>query len=350
MAVLLKDPQLSNFHIDYEQTFLRFWVNREDFMSAAARVNELISRFENKSQPVVSQPQPQPQHQSGNTLTRDLDSMVVEALKSLMKEDFRKISTQQTEGGGVTVCCHGPTAQDTMNQIDSLRQEEVQLADGDFDKFTDALDTTPEGVAAYLIPVRKQGKVVIFSFDYNALSKAKHLLNVKVGKIRVTGRGRRRFDGRNPETDHGSINQSPPSSLGYGSSDFTTKSGIRVSVYKTDITKLPVEAIVNAANEHLAHGGGVAYAIARSAGFSLEDEGQDYILKHGPLKVKQVVATTGGSLPCKKVLHAVGPRWYDYKDKLQCQADLTDTVYNCLCKAESMQIASLAIPSISSGQ
>ena len=132
--------------------------------------------------------------------------------------------------------------------------------------------------------------------------------------------------------------------------EFTTKSGIKVMVYKTDITKLPVDAIVNAANEHLAHGGGVAYAIAKAAGFSLEDEGQDYIQRNGPLKVREVVATTGGSLPCEKVLHAVGPRWSDYKDKAQCQEHLVDTVYNCLHKADSMQLASLAIPSISSGK
>ena len=132
--------------------------------------------------------------------------------------------------------------------------------------------------------------------------------------------------------------------------DFTTKSGIKVMVYKTDITKLPVDAIANAANEHLAHGGGVAYAIAKAAGFSLESEGQDYIQRNGPLKVKEVVATTGGSLPCQKVLHAVGPRWSDYKDKAQCQEHLADTVYNCLRKADSMQLASLAIPSISSGK
>ena len=131
---------------------------------------------------------------------------------------------------------------------------------------------------------------------------------------------------------------------------FTTKSGIKVMVYKTDITKLPVDAIVNAANEHLSHGGGVAYAIAKAAGFSLEDEGQDYIQRNGPLKVKEVVATTGGSLPCKKVLHAVGPRWSDYKDKAQCQEHLADTVYNCFHKADSMQLASLAIPPISSGK
>ena len=121
-------------------------------------------------------------------------------------------------------------------------------------------------------------------------------------------------------------------------------------MYKTDITKLPVDAIVNAANEHLSHGGGVAYAIARAAGFSLEYEGEDYIRRHGPLKVTEVAVTTGGSLPCKKVLHAVGPRWLDYTDKGQCRQHLVDTVFNCLLKADGLGFASVALPSISSGK
>jgi O-acetyl-ADP-ribose deacetylase (regulator of RNase III) len=131
--------------------------------------------------------------------------------------------------------------------------------------------------------------------------------------------------------------------------DFPTKSGIKASVYKTDITRLPVEAIVNAANESLLHGGGVAYAISRAAGYEFDVESREYVVKNGPLKVSEVVATTAGNLPCKKVLHAVGPRWADYKDKGLCEKVLADTVYNCLMKADSMDFTSLGIPSISSG-
>ena len=123
-----------------------------------------------------------------------------------------------------------------------------------------------------------------------------------------------------------------------------------MNVYKIDITKLPVDAIVNSANEQLSHGGGVAYAIAKTAGFELEYEGADYIRRHGPLKVTEVAVTTGGSLLCKKVLHAVGPRWSDYTDKAECQQHLVDTVYNCLLKADSLGFTSVAVPSISWGK
>ncbi|KAL8560296.1 hypothetical protein ACOMHN_006027 [Nucella lapillus] len=116
----------------------------------------------------------------------------------------------------------------------------------------------------------------------------------------------------------------------------------------TDITKLPVDAIVNAANRHLQHGEGVAYAISRAAGFNLEDECAEHITRHGPLKVTEVVVTTGGQLPCSKVLHAVGPRWSDYEDKSACQRDLSDTVLNCLKTAHQHGCKSLAVSSISS--
>jgi O-acetyl-ADP-ribose deacetylase (regulator of RNase III) len=132
--------------------------------------------------------------------------------------------------------------------------------------------------------------------------------------------------------------------------DFHQPFGLLVSVYKADITRLYVDVIANASNEQLMHGGGVAYAIAMAAGYALEDECRNYISQHGPLKVSEVMASTGGNLPHKKVLHTVGPRWEDYKDKSLCQQVLVDTVFNCLNKADQMGFHSIALPSISSGE
>ena len=147
------------------------------------------------------------------------------------------------------------------------------------------------------------------------------------------------------------MSQQPgPSGVPAGVVPFVTKSGIKVYVYKAHITKLPVDAIANAANEQLSDGWGVAYAIARTAGYSLKNEGDDYIRRHGPLKVTEVAVTTGGSLPCKKVLHAVGPRWSDYTDKAECRQHLVDTVFICLLKADGLGFTSVALPSISSGK
>jgi O-acetyl-ADP-ribose deacetylase len=74
-----------------------------------------------------------------------------------------------------------------------------------------------------------------------------------------------------------------------------------------DLLSEPVDAIVNAANGHLAHGGGVAAAIARAAGPALVEEGHRIVAQRGPVEVGDAVVTTAGRLPFKGVIHAVGP-------------------------------------------
>jgi hypothetical protein len=68
------------------------------------------------------------------------------------------------------------------------------------------------------------------------------------------------------------------------------------------------DGIVNAANGHLAHGGGVALAIARAAGAELETESSEIVTREGPLPTGSAVVTTAGNLPFRGVIHAVGPR------------------------------------------
>ena len=71
----------------------------------------------------------------------------------------------------------------------------------------------------------------------------------------------------------------------------------------------PVDAIVNAANGHLAHGGGVAGIISRAAGPDLQRESDQLVAKHGAYPTGAAVATTAGKLPFRAVIHAVGPRY-----------------------------------------
>jgi O-acetyl-ADP-ribose deacetylase len=79
-------------------------------------------------------------------------------------------------------------------------------------------------------------------------------------------------------------------------------------VVRGDLLKEPVEAIVNAANGHLAHGGGVAGIISRAAGPSLQAESDRLVAARGPFATGSAVVTTAGALPFKGVIHAVGPR------------------------------------------
>ncbi len=71
----------------------------------------------------------------------------------------------------------------------------------------------------------------------------------------------------------------------------------------------PVDAIVNAANGHLAHGGGVAGIISRAAGPDLQAESDRLVAERGPFAAGMAVATSAGRLPFKGVIHAVGPRF-----------------------------------------
>jgi O-acetyl-ADP-ribose deacetylase (regulator of RNase III) len=106
----------------------------------------------------------------------------------------------------------------------------------------------------------------------------------------------------------------------------------------------PVDAIVNAANGHLAHGGGVAGIISRAAGPELDRESALLIQKHGPLATGSAVVTTAGKLPFKGVIHAVGPRFGEGDE----EAKLVRALQAAFRLAEGHGW-SVAFPAVSSG-
>lgn len=107
----------------------------------------------------------------------------------------------------------------------------------------------------------------------------------------------------------------------------------------------PVDAIVNAANGHLAHGGGVAAAIERAAGRRLTEEGDAYVRAHGPVKTGEACVTTAGDLPHMGVIHAVGPRQGEGGE----EEKLVRAVSSALVLASQSGWGSMALPAISSG-
>ena len=125
---------------------------------------------------------------------------------------------------------------------------------------------------------------------------------------------------------------------------------LEIQVYRGDIVNEKTEGIVNAANGYLSHGAGVAGALSRAAGPTLQAESDAYVAQNGELSVAEVAVTRGGRLHCKVVLHAVGPNWKEYSDHKQCQDDLKSTILNCLMRADTMKLTSLAVPAISSGK
>lgn len=74
----------------------------------------------------------------------------------------------------------------------------------------------------------------------------------------------------------------------------------QIEVQQADITKLEVDAIANAANTHLRHGGGVAGAISRAGGPSVQAESDE----RAPIELGEAVETSAGDMPCRWVIHA----------------------------------------------
>jgi O-acetyl-ADP-ribose deacetylase (regulator of RNase III) len=129
--------------------------------------------------------------------------------------------------------------------------------------------------------------------------------------------------------------------------EYRTESGHTIQVRQGDLTEEEVDAIVNAANSHLAHGGGVAGAIVRRGGRSIQAESDRWVAEHGPVPTGQVAVTGAGRLPARAVIHAVGPVWQGGRageDEL-----LRSAVWHSLARAEELQLGSIALPAISSG-
>jgi O-acetyl-ADP-ribose deacetylase (regulator of RNase III) len=116
---------------------------------------------------------------------------------------------------------------------------------------------------------------------------------------------------------------------------------MHVELIRGDITSLRVEAIVNAANSHLLHGGGVAGAIVRSGGEIIQSESD----RIGYVPVGGAVVTSGGNLLCRYVIHAVGPQMGEGDEDRK----LHDATLASLQRAEELKITSLAFPAISTG-
>lgn len=112
-----------------------------------------------------------------------------------------------------------------------------------------------------------------------------------------------------------------------------------------DLFAQDVDAIVNAANGELAHGGGVAGLIARRAGDELDEESRRYVRENGPVPTGRAVVTTAGELPFQGVIHAVGPRQGEGDER----AKLESAVVEALNRADERGWRSVAMPAVSSG-
>ncbi|MDQ3277825.1 MAG: O-acetyl-ADP-ribose deacetylase [Bacteroidota bacterium] len=121
----------------------------------------------------------------------------------------------------------------------------------------------------------------------------------------------------------------------------------KIAVIKGDITKVAVDAIVNAANSSLLGGGGVDGAIHRAGGPTILEECKKIVARQGGCNTGEAVITTAGNLPSKFVLHTVGPVWNGGR---QNERSLLANCYrNSLQLAVDNHCKSIAFPNISTG-
>ena len=116
---------------------------------------------------------------------------------------------------------------------------------------------------------------------------------------------------------------------------------VTIELYQGDITELEVDAIVNAANNQLWMGAGVAGAIKRKGGKIIEEEA----VAQGPIPIGEAVVTPAGNLPAKYVIHAAGMG----RDLRTDAHKVQECTKNSLIRAEEKKISSIAFPAIGTG-
>lgn len=117
--------------------------------------------------------------------------------------------------------------------------------------------------------------------------------------------------------------------------------GTRIRIVKGDITSLSCEAIVNAANDHLWMGGGVAGAIKQRGGEEIEREA----VRQGPIPIGDAVATGAGRLPAHYVIHAVTMG----QDLVTGESHIRAATRSALQLAERLGLRSVAFPALGTG-
>jgi O-acetyl-ADP-ribose deacetylase (regulator of RNase III) len=114
-----------------------------------------------------------------------------------------------------------------------------------------------------------------------------------------------------------------------------------IEAQKGDISQAQVEAIVNAANNHLWMGGGVAGALKRAGGIEIETEA----MAKGPVEIGEAVVTSAGSLQAKYVIHAAVMG----QDLQTNRSNISKATRNSLIRARELKVGSIAFPALGTG-
>jgi O-acetyl-ADP-ribose deacetylase (regulator of RNase III) len=123
---------------------------------------------------------------------------------------------------------------------------------------------------------------------------------------------------------------------------------IEINIYQGDIFQIPSDVIVNAANDQMQHGGGLALAMSQNSGPAMDNESRQWIQKNGKIKDGEVAWTGSYNLQphFKKIIHAVGPQGPDSRQK---QEMMFSTLMNSILKTSELGYSSIVFPALSVG-
>ncbi|KAK6185734.1 hypothetical protein SNE40_007902 [Patella caerulea] len=289
-----------------------------------------------------------PTNSSSECKRHNLNKSVFKAVHQIIgKETVQKVShfAEQPDGSVDFYLLKSTTDEAVLkikDLIEDIRHEEVKIPEDKMDEACEFSEDHDYKGSVYVGVDDDTSTVHILGVDFNEVEEIVHKFKIAVGLLKITNKKLQR-------TRDDSFSSLPPQTELQEKTFNTSSKNIKVIVKKSDITKLNVDVIVNAANGYMAHGAGVAYHISKAGGYRLNQECQDYIKKYGQIPVTGICKTTGGDMRCNKVYHAVGPRWDDYRgNKKDCEDDLCKTIIRCLVEADKDGYKSIAIPSISS--
>ena len=173
--------------------------------------------------------------------------------------------------------------------------------------------------------------------------------SVEQVKLSVQGKLPEQVTGDDP-TGTQEMEMTAQDSVSIETYNYRTENGVNVSLRYGDITSENVDAIVNPANGYLFHAAGLAESIVRLGGSEIQKESKHLIAKchHRALNIGDAVHTKAGNLPCKFVIHAVGPEWGKQSEKKTINL-LQKASAESLKLASELGLSSIALPAISSG-
>lgn len=119
-----------------------------------------------------------------------------------------------------------------------------------------------------------------------------------------------------------------------------------ITVTAGDLTRQDTQVVVNAANRELAHGGGVAAALARAGGLAVQSESDAWVAEHGPLADGEAAVTSAGDMEATWVVHVAGPIYSESDDD---PSKLAAAVTAALDATLELGADSVSMPAISAG-